>query len=147
MIRQNSSILYHSIQLIQVGNVTTVKNPKLEFWLTSLLRLGKTLLVFQAGFPFPPQPVTLWPYMQNFVYQLTVYLLWLQCWKGSEDSLLNILLSYSLLPETKSLSNFHLHHSLSTIIIISGVCTSLLHLIHRSKYNQRKCLQHLWSLH
>lgn len=119
----------------------------LEFWLTSLLRLGKTLLVFQAGFPFPPQPVTLWPYMQNFVYQLTGYLLWLECWKGSEDSLLNILLSYSLLPETKSLSNFHLHHSLSTIIIISGVCTSLLHLIHRSKYNQRKCLQHLWSLH
>lgn len=94
--------------------------------------------MFQAGCSSPPPPVTLLPHIQNFVYQPAVYLLWLQGWKGSGDSLLNILLSYSLLPETKSLSHFHLHHALSTIIIISGVCTSLLHLIHRSKIQHRR---------
>lgn len=116
--------------------MTTVENTQFGDFTYSTLKLSEKSSVFQTGFPFPPRPVTPLPHMQNSVYQLAVYLLWLQGWKGSGDSVLNILLSCSLLPETKSLSHFHLHHSLSTIIIISGVCTSQLHLVYRSKFNQ-----------
>lgn len=123
----------------------TVKNTTFGVFASFSSMLGEKSLVFQASFSSPPPSVTLLPHMQNFVYQLAVYLLWLQGWKGSGDSLLNILLSYSLLPETKSLSHFHLHHTLSTIIIISGVCTSLLHLIHRSKYNKENACN-IWDV-
>lgn len=55
--------------------MTIVTNAKFGAFTYFTLKLGKKPLVFQAGFPLCPPAVTLLPHMQNFVYQLVVYLL------------------------------------------------------------------------